>query len=191
AGHRLSWIVATDGAAAGGGRDRALAERRATEARTAAGQCGAALTMLGFADGELGREKDATAAIGQTLDAMCPDLIVTHAPNDYHPDHRALSRYVDWVAPLGTPILHSDNMLGRGFEPHFVVDIGDVIDAKRAALHAHESQRSLNFEEPLEIWSRFRALQAAPGAFRHGEAYRAWRGDPRTLLDDIGRFRTI
>ena len=189
--HRVTWVVATDGAAGGGRRDPKLAATRAAEAAAAASGAGAALVALGFPDGQLAWSADATAAIGERLAALAPDLLVTHALNDYHADHRAVARMVGDTAPIGVPVLRADNMLGLYFSPDLLVDISDAFDAKLGALSKHESQASLAIPEAVTTWNRFRGLQSSARRFKHAEAYavdRRLSAALTPLLDRIGGY---
>lgn len=82
-----------------------------------------------------------------------PDLIITHSPTDYMPDHLAVSRLV-FDATFGatlphygsgrpgklTPLYYMDNLAGMNFNPTEYVDISDVIDTKLEMLECHVSQ---------------------------------------------------
>jgi N-acetylglucosamine malate deacetylase 1 len=188
AGHRTSWIVATDGAAGSGGRDPDLAATRLAEARAAADSAGAELVALGLPDGQLGWSTAGAGMIGEKLAALAPDLIVTHALNDYHADHRAVARFVSDTAPIGVPVLRADNMLGLHFTPDLLVDISDSFEAKRAVLAKHVSQHSLALPEAVTIWNRFRGLQSSARRFVYAEAYaidRRLSADVRPILDQL------
>jgi LmbE family N-acetylglucosaminyl deacetylase len=193
-GHRVTWIVATDGAAGSGGRDPDLAARRRAEAEAAADAGGAALVWLGFPDGQLAWAADAPAMIGAAVAGLAPDLIVTHALNDYHADHRAVARIVGDTAPISTPVVRAETMLGLHFAPELLVDISDVFDAKLAALAKHKSQASLSLIDAVSIWNRFRGLQSSARRFVHAEAYavdRRLSTEVRPLLDRIGGYLTL
>ena len=190
-GHDTTWMVATDGAAGGGNRNTALAAVRAAEATAAAAYAGARLVQCGFPDGHLARDNSVPANIGQHLESLEPDLIVTHALNDYHPDHRAVARIVGHTAPVTTPILRADNMLGLYFSPNILVDISDVFDSKMAALAFHESQMMDSFCEGVTTWNRFRGLQSGGRKFVHAEAYaidHQLTTELRPMLDRIGGY---
>lgn len=189
--HRVTWVVATDGAAGGGGRDTALAAKRAAEARAGAAAAGADHVALGFPHGQLAWQPDAPAAIGAQLAALSPDLIVTHAVIDYHADHRAVARIVGNTAPIGVPVMRADTMLGIHFMPEVLVDISVVFEAKCAALAKHESQTTLALPEALATWNRFRGMQSAGRRFVHAEAYaidKQLAVEVRLLLDRIGSY---
>lgn len=189
AGHRATWIVVTDGAAGKGGRDPDLANIRKSEAEEAASDAGAAMIALGYPDGRLSWQPEALAAIGAQLVSLTPDVIVTHALNDYHPDHRAVARMVVDGAPLGVPIIRADTMLGLHFVPEVLYDISQVFDDKAGALARHESQVALGVQEALRVWNRFRGLQSGPRRFTHAEAFSFDKGlgvDRGQILDRIG-----
>ena len=191
AGHRITWIVATDGAAGTGSRDAELAGKRSAEAVAAANYAGASLIQCAFPDGQLAWRADAPAVIGHHLADLKPDLIVTHACNDYHTDHRAVARIVGDTAPINVPILRSDNMLGLYFTPDFLVDIGAVFENKLGALSQHKSQATLSLGDALTVWNRFRGLQSSARRFTHAEAYsfdRRLTGELLPLLDRIGGY---
>jgi hypothetical protein len=92
-GAELVLAVATDGAA--GGRmppaELARAARR-PKPRTAAQALGTEPVFLGFPDGGLATEPRLVPRLVELVRDTAPDLVLSHAPNDYHADHRALSR---------------------------------------------------------------------------------------------------
>lgn len=191
AGHRVTWIVATDGAAGTGGRDPTLAEVRLQEAAAGATVGGAELISLNYPDGQLGWNAEAAAAIGKQLAVLAPDLLVTHALNDYHADHRAVARMVGDTAPIGVPVLRADNMLGLHFVPDLLIDISNVFETKLEALDRHKSQSSLAMNDAVQIWNRFRGLQSSGRRFVHAEAYaieRRLSAEVRSMLDRIGGY---
>lgn len=111
-----------------------------------------------------------------------PDFIITHAPNDYMPDHVAVSRLVfdasfaasvphyktsvDAVSKV-TPIYYMDNLAGLGFIPTEYVDISDEIDLKLEMLECHESQLKwmrdhdhIDFADFVKTCAKYRGLQS-------------------------------
>ena len=110
-----------------------------------------------------------------------PDVIITHAPNDYMKDHVEVSRlmfdasFSASVPHFGlqgrepariTPLYYMDTLAGINFLPTEYVDISAVIDVKLRALDRHVSQvkwlrdhDGIDFSEFTRTCSRFRGLQ--------------------------------
>jgi N-acetylglucosamine malate deacetylase 1 len=93
-------------------------------------------------------------------------------PNDYHPDHRALSAYAVEAASFRTPVLYADTMLGIDFQPSVYVDITAHMERKKQALALHGSQPTQDYLEFIEVWNRFRGLQSGESGCRYAEAFR-------------------
>lgn len=158
AGHIVRLVSLTDGRAghhAMPGPE--LARRRRAEALAAAAVIGATYEILDHPDGELDDRLDNRREMIRLIRSFQPDLIVTHRPNDYHPDHRFASLLVQDASYLLTvpaicpevphlatcpPILHFSDNFTRPcrFEPQIVVDIDDQFDQLIAMLHCHQSQ---------------------------------------------------
>ncbi|WP_027052671.1 PIG-L deacetylase family protein [Mesorhizobium erdmanii] len=181
-GADLTFAVATDGARGGKSDAKVLASVRREEATAAAALLGAAPRFLDFPDGEL----VADAALIGTLKALIretgPDLFITHAPNDYHADHRALSDGVRIAASFAVPVLHADTMGGTGFSPTHYVDISAYRDIKTQAIRAHRSQRPEQYVDRARTQNEFRAGQcnAVPGSLAE-----AFRFEPTFPFADI------
>ncbi len=187
AGHRIGWVVATDGAQGIHAEASAQAQLRRSEAVAAGGLCGVAPIFLGRADGGLPVDDHLMAAVETVLLEHKPDLIITHPPEDYHPDHRALSRAVVDAARFRIPVLFADTMMGTGFTPDYYVDISAHSTTKAAAIRCHASQRPERFVEAASVLARLRALQcntdqpeAMAEAFRFEPRHPF--ADPRDLL---------
>lgn len=168
-GDKLHLVVATDGGAGGTGPD--LASRRANETRLALKPLGSP-TLLNLPDGQLASDSSARKKITATIQKIAPDLILTHSPEDYHPDHRALSAYVNDGAGFSCPILYADTLMGIGFTPDYYIDISPHAAAKREAIMAHESQSPTRFAEAAQIMNRYRAAQCNAPDGHYAEAYR-------------------
>jgi N-acetylglucosamine malate deacetylase 1 len=181
-GAELVLAVATDGAAGGQAAPLALASRRAGEARAAAGALGVEPVFLGFPDGGLTGAAGLAARLAELVREAAPDLVLTHAPNDYHADHRALAMAASQACGFAVPYLQMDTMGGTGFQPTHWVDVTAYWPAKAAAILCHESQ------EP----QRFVAIADRLAAHRAGEANalpearaEAFRFEPRFPFADI------
>jgi LmbE family N-acetylglucosaminyl deacetylase len=134
-----------------------LAQRRRTEARAAGAAIGATYDVWDFPDGELQPGLEARRRVIRLIRTFQPDLLLTHRPTDYHPDHCAAGQLVQEAAymvtvpaicpdtphlPRSPVILYFSDAFKKPcrFEPHVVVDIGGELDQLVAMLHCHESQ---------------------------------------------------
>lgn len=157
-GHTVQFVSVTNGDAGhhemGGG---ALAKRRREEARRAGRVAGIDYLVLDNHDGELEPTLANRRQIIRLIREFRPDLIMTHRPNDYHPDHRYTSQLVQDAAFMVTvpnvvsdtphmevnPVImyFSDKFQKPGpFSPDVVIDIGPVMGRKVEMLHQHTSQ---------------------------------------------------
>ena len=71
-----------------------LVQIRRQEAQQAGALIGAEYLTWDFPDGALQPDLDVRSAIIREARRFQPDLILTHRPNDYHPDHRAVGQAV-------------------------------------------------------------------------------------------------
>lgn len=174
-GDQLTLIVATDGAKGvtldGDKPGAELAAKRAIETHQGLAKLGTP-QLLGLPDGGLSTAPDAQEKISAAIAASSPDLIITHGLEDYHPDHRALARYVEDAASFRCPILVADTLMGVGFTPEFYVDITPYMDEKTEAIMAHESQSPHRFADSASIMNRYRAAQCNAPHGHYAEAYR-------------------
>lgn len=158
-GHRVKFLSVTNGDAGhqsqGGG---ALAKRRKGETQEAMRQLGIEeYEVLDNHDGELMPELHVRMEIIRRIRQWNADIVITHRPNDYHPDHRYTGVLVqDAAYMVGVPNVASDTPpLGKNptflyFEDHFqkpnpftpdiAFDITSQIEKKVKAFDAHESQ---------------------------------------------------
>ena len=175
-GDRVSLLVATDGAAghdaAGGATAADLAKKRADECQQALAALGKPV-MLGLPDGGLADSRTAFATIRQALTKTTADLVVTHDPHDYHPDHRALAKLVTDAMGFRCPVVYADTLLGVGFTPQYYIDITAYMADKEAAILAHKSQEPQRFAEATRLHNRFRAAQMNAPDGHYAECYRS------------------
>ncbi len=173
-GHELILSVATDGAAgviAGMQSGSALADIRANETNTGLSALATPL-LLGLSDGQLATQHGAAEAIDQLIKEVQPELVITHDGADYHPDHRALSKFVTASAGFGCSILYAEPLMGVGFLPDYYVDITQHFAAKQTAILAHHSQRPERFAEAAKLMNRYRAAQCNAPDGCYAECYR-------------------
>ncbi len=134
-----------------------LARRRAREAQAAAAIIGAKCQVWEFPDGRLEPSLELRERIIRTLRSFRPDLVLTHRPVDYHPDHRAVGQAVQDASYMVTvpavcaevPALRRDPVVAYMYDPFtrpvplqpdVVVDITAVLDTVVRMLACHESQ---------------------------------------------------
>jgi len=138
-------------------RGEELAKIRRAEAAAAGRVLGIRYDVLDFKDGALQPTLDARDQIIGLIREERPDLILTHRPNDYHPDHRYTSQLVCDAAYMVTvpavvpdvPAL-SDNPVIAYLSDHFTrpypfsptvaVDIENTLDSLIDMLDCHKSQ---------------------------------------------------
>jgi LmbE family N-acetylglucosaminyl deacetylase len=158
AGHRVQLISVTDGGAGHQTLRRpALVQRRRAEAKAAGAIVGADYTTFDFPDGELQPTLEARFALIRLIRTFNPDLVLTHRPNDYHPDHRYTAQLVQDAAYMITvpaicpdaphldrnPVIMSfsdDFRKPVPFVPDVVVDVGPVFSKIVDMLDCHVSQ---------------------------------------------------
>lgn len=170
-GWEIGWVIATDGARSHGEPDSAMVERRDLEARRSAETCGATVKLLGLPDGELAFASSAAGALRDAFVEFSPDLCLTHHPQDYHPDHRAVSRYISEACQPTHQLLYAEPILGLGPLPDFLIDITPDFELKCKALACHVSQEPQAMIKALASWNGFRAMQALKPEVRKAEGF--------------------
>lgn len=170
-GAELVLAVATDGAKGGAGDPAALSTTRRGEARAAAALLGVEPIFLDFPDGALVPNAALVGALKRLAADSAPDIVVTHAPNDYHGDHRALSDAVRLAASFAAPVVHADNLGGVGSEPVFYVDVTAHFPLKARAIRCHASQDPERFVAAAAMLNGLRAGQCNAPEGSYAEAY--------------------
>jgi LmbE family N-acetylglucosaminyl deacetylase len=157
-GHHVKFVSATNGDVghwqmAGG----PLAQRRTAEVQAAAKILGIAVQVLDIHDGEIEPTLDNRRTFTRLIRNWNADVVITHRPNDYHPDHRytgilvqdaAYMVTVPFFCPDTKPLrknpvfLYASDGFQRPnpFRPDVVVSIDSVIDRKMDAMAQLVSQ---------------------------------------------------
>ncbi|PJF11242.1 PIG-L deacetylase family protein [Pseudorhodobacter sp. MZDSW-24AT] len=180
-GAELVLAIATDGAKGGTLPAADLRALRAAETVTALAPLGVP-RFLGFPDGGLRADAALETALHDLLAEVQPDLVVSHAPNDYHADHRALSAGLSQAAGFAVPVLWMDTMNGTGFTPTHWVEVSAHWAAKEAAIRAHGSQDPERFVRMAKRQAAFRAGECNGLPEARAEAFRF---EPRFPFADI------
>lgn len=179
---------------------------RANEAKKAGSLAGIEVIHGGFDDLDIFEcNKKSNDKMVDIIRYAKPDLIITHTPNDYMPDHTAISKIVfdasftatlpnyktnvDGYANL-VPIYYMDSLAGVNFVPTEYVDITNEIDLKIKMLECHESQLvwmrehdGIDFADMVRTCSRYRGYQCGADyaeGFRRCDVY--LKGTTKRLL---------
>lgn len=157
-GHVVKFVSATNGNTGhfekGGGR---LALVRAIEAANAAKIAGIEYEVLDIPNNRIEANVQTRDRITSIIRGFRPDIVLTHRPYDYHPDHRITSTLVQDssyaliipnVCPLTPPLkrmpvimyLYDNFKKPYEFMPDVIVDIDDVFEDKVRMLDCHKSQ---------------------------------------------------
>jgi LmbE family N-acetylglucosaminyl deacetylase len=155
--------------------------------------------ILGHHDGELEATLEVRKEVVRIIRRWEADLVLTHRPNDYHPDHRYTSVAVQDAAFMvmvpqfcpETPRLARNPVFlymadtfrkPAPFQADVAVDVGDVMEIKLDMLDAMESQ----MYEWLP-WLEGR-LDEVPADTGERKAWLTKQWDPFfTTLTDLGR----
>jgi N-acetylglucosamine malate deacetylase 1 len=167
---------------------------RKREAQLAGAVIGCEVLSLGMRDGEiLADSKETRLLFAEAIRSVQPDIIITHAPNDYMPDHTAVNKLVFDTSFLATlpaftspypgtmkvpALYYMDNLSGIDFQPTIYVDISETMDTKLRMLDCHESQvvwlkahDGIDLPEFVQTLGRMRGIQAgckyAEGFIQH------------------------
>jgi LmbE family N-acetylglucosaminyl deacetylase len=216
AGWRVHIATMTPGDLGSATLDReAIATLRREEARRSAAMIKAGSSCLEARDFQVFFGDELVRRTTALLREFAPDVVFTHAPDDYLADHEECSRIVRaacFAAPVPNYRTDSDerptaaiphlyyfdpvelkDSLGRPVAPDLVVDVSSAIAMKEAMLSCHASQREWllrqhgvdHYVAQMKEWSRLRGA-AAGVAF--GEGFRRHHGHayPRTpLLEEL------
>ena len=157
-GHKVKFVSLTNGCKGHQTmKPDELAARRKKEAQASAKILGIEYVVMDNADGELMPTLENRFAVIKLICDWNADIVITHRPNDYHPDHRNTGVIVqdaaymvsvpqmvpDGVALRKTPLflyLPDRFQKPHPFSPDIVVDITAISGKKAEAICAHESQ---------------------------------------------------
>lgn len=157
-GHRVRFVSLTNGDAGHFQMDpKSLAKRRSSEAKEAGKRGGVDYVVLNTKDGMLEPTLKVREQVIEQIRQWQADVVLTHRPNDYHPDHRYAATVVQDAAFMvtvprivpDTPALKANPVFlyfqdkfqkPAPFRPDLVVPIEVVLEAKYRMLDAHTSQ---------------------------------------------------
>ena len=174
----------------GGSNDPDAGSRREAEARAAAGVLGSSIEFLHLGDADVWDTAEVRRTFVGLLRRTRPELVITHAPDDYHADHvqvgdlvtkcawfAASVGHVTEEAPLPEPpaVMYMDNVAAIRSDPTHLVDISGAMETKRRMLACHVSQIGRagggvhQLEEMMLAQGRLRGFQAG---VRYAEGFR-------------------
>lgn len=186
-GHKVFTATATNGnvGSATLSMDE-IARIRKEEARKAAALIGAEYVCLDYDDEMFFEDRNARLAFIDLVRYCKADIILTHNPEDYNPDHELTSKIINDIAVMipvakiqtrNKPyekiptIAYFEPVNGLGFVPTEYVDITDYFEKKLEMCYAHQSQISWmsdnykdslgdkNFFDQYTIIAKYRGLQ--------------------------------
>ena len=183
-----------------------LAEMRAKEAVNGGSLGGFEVMHGGFDDLEIyDNNKESRDKVVNIIRKVNPDFIITHDPEDYMPDHNAVSKLVFDASFAATcphyftevegaarlvPIYYMDTLCGVNFNPTEYVDVTEHIDKKLEMLECHESQivwmrehDHIDFPDMVRTCCRYRGFQCGAEyaeGFRQCQVY--LKGTTKRLL---------
>ncbi len=158
AGHHVKFVSVTNGES---GHQRIppaeLAATRKAEAEAVVKLMGIEYEILGNRDGRLLPTLEARFELIGLIRRYKPDLILTHRPNDYHPDHRATSTLVCDAAYMvivphivpEVPALRVNPVIAYlsdhfqrpvPFAPTIVIDVEPVLESILDQMECHRCQ---------------------------------------------------
>ncbi len=207
-GDKVFMCVVTDGRGRPKGNPDEIAEVRRKESLASAAVIGAELVWMGIPDGGLKPTDEFMAKFVNVIRETKPDVIITHPPEDYHPDHRYTNQMVLDAAQLARvrnfpsdlpphrnqlPIAFMDGVLGLSFIAEEWVDISDHFEQKAEMLSKHVSQMMPDTYEPdfvlpprdeqpfmkmIKLQSGYRGLQCG---VEYAEAFIWWKSFNRIV----------
>ncbi len=157
-GHKVFTATATNGNVGSATLSmEEIAAIRKEEARRAAAHIGAEYVCLDYDDEMFFEDKAARLAFIDLVRYCKADVILTHNPEDYNPDHELTSKIINDIAVMipiekiktknpaydKIPIIaYFEPVNGLGFVPTDYVDITDTMEIKMAMCREHKSQIS-------------------------------------------------
>lgn len=187
---------------------------RQGEAAAAASMIGATYRCVGLPDLGVFNDDPSRRRATEVIRWARPDIVITAAPQDYHPDHEATSVLVrDACFAASAPAYRTGETDPLQAIPHlyfmdpiglrrrdgvaasadFAVDISAVFDLKRRMLEAHESQKAwlakqhgmADFTSGMEAQSRRRGRDFGVAAAEGFTQYRHTPYPRTPLLQDF------
>lgn len=116
------------------------------------------------------------STIEEAINILKPDMILTHHPQDYHHDHRAISEATVEAGRNEPNILYYESVLTRNFQPLIISDISQYITSKLTMIQRYSSQIDANHlnTDTVRSLAKTRASQSRIG-MRYAEAFEPFK----------------
>jgi LmbE family N-acetylglucosaminyl deacetylase len=152
---------------------------REAEDRLAAKIIGVEQQQWDFRDCEIPLPQ-AIDIITATIRALQPQIVLTHALEDSHQDHRTLSEAANSACRQTGVLLHYEGPTTINFKPQLELDITPHWDIKRSSLQAYASEMSRG---EFHLWAERKALDRAWPRHKGGyvEAFEVKHADVEIL----------
>jgi LmbE family N-acetylglucosaminyl deacetylase len=169
-----------------------LSTVRRREMGVAARLLGAELFCVGVSDGTLSDSGVTRQKLTAIFRRFRPTLVLAHAPEDYHPDHRAaaaLAEAASWFCaspgykagtvplPAAPALWWMDTLNMIGFDPGFFVDISPYLGLKEQMLACHRSQlargKGKDFAPLADLMRQQSQVRGSQSGVAAAEAFRA------------------
>lgn len=208
-GHKVFMAVATNGNVGSAVMSKEETARvRHKEATESALLIGAEYINLGYDDEMFFEDREARLKFIDLVRYCKADVIITHPPKDYNPDHELTSKIVNDICimipvdKIETPnppykkmpsIFYFEPVFGLEFIPTDYVDITDFFDIKMQMLNCHKSQRqwlqdnlqtgaSDDSFDSVRITAMYRGMQVG---VKYAEAFRRERAAHRMTCERL------
>jgi LmbE family N-acetylglucosaminyl deacetylase len=158
---------------------------------------------LGLPDGGF-FDEEARLMVVEALRLAQPEVVLTHALEDAHPDHGFVAREVitasyvaalphvvtDTAALAAAPVVYQvDPLSGLGFLPEEYVDVGktfkqklELVACHHTQLRWHELHENADLLDFIETVNHYRGLQCG---MLYAEGFRVYRAWPRVAAERL------
>ena len=190
---------------------------RREEGKHAAARIKAHYHCLDFRDLQIGYDAPSIKTVVESVREIRPEIVITHSPSDYMPDHEFTSLLVrnacfaasapnfdtgrrpGSAATEHIPHLYyaapaaGTGIFGEPIPSSLYIDISDVVGVKADMLAQHKSQREWlraqhGMDEYIEEMRRWSAAQGAAIGVEFAEGFRQHLGHPYPQDDRIGEL---
>jgi len=176
-----------------------LGDVRRAELQASADVAGLEVFTAEQGDSQLRDDESTRCVLVEIIRKFRPTLILAHAANDYHVDHRTASQLAEiasWQCasnsrpqlgpPLPSPpgLWWMDTVGMHGFQPQFYIDISEQVAIKQQMLACHESQlrrsRDGDFAPLAELMQNQYETRGRQASITAAEAFRCYHAFKRS-----------